>query len=81
MTQNEPEEFNRLMLLSEEVDSQESDSTWSQLLQSLGGYGNWRDNSEICTNLHSKLSHFSSEHADTAEHMEVCSIPCQEATG
>lgn len=59
------------MLLSEDVDSQEPDSTWSQLLQSLGGYGSWRENAELCRNLHNKLSHFSSKHVNTAEHMEV----------
>lgn len=44
---------------------------WTQLLQSLGGYGNWRTDAAVQTALFHKISHFSSAHRNLPEHTEV----------
>ncbi|MBI4780923.1 MAG: hypothetical protein HY785_06320 [Oscillatoriophycideae cyanobacterium NC_groundwater_1537_Pr4_S-0.65um_50_18] len=65
------EESNQFATIEMEEIHQESDSVWSQLLQNFGGYGGWRNNSELCTKLHTKLNSFSSKHIDSAEHVEI----------
>lgn len=44
---------------------------WTQLLQSLGGYGNWRTDATVQTALFHKISYFSSAHRNRPEHTEV----------
>lgn len=43
---------------------------WTRLLQSLGGYGNWRTDATVQTALFQKISSFSSAHRNQPEHTE-----------
>lgn len=46
-------------------------ANWTQLLQSLGGYGNWRTDATVQTALFHKISYFSPAHRNQPEHTEV----------
>lgn len=46
-------------------------NNWTQLLQSLGGYGNWRTDAAVQTALFQKISYFSLAHRNRPEHTEM----------
>lgn len=46
-------------------------NNWSAFLESLQGYGGWRDNPEVFDDLSVRLQRFTPSHEQTLEHIEV----------